>query len=87
MANGSFRPKLGRIRDGKGRTNLRTTLREAGKAGARMVRSRGHVSPSSLKRGTGTSALAAVGLLAPGSRRIIVRARYTRRRGNDLGPA
>jgi type IV secretory pathway VirD2 relaxase len=90
MANGSFRPKLGRIRDGKGRTNLRTTFRlfrEAGKAGARVVRIRGHVSPSSLKRGMGTGALAAAGFLAPGSRRVIVRARYTPLRSGDLGAA
>jgi type IV secretory pathway VirD2 relaxase len=90
MANGSFRPKLGRIRDGKGRPNLRTTFRvfrQAGKAGARMVRMRGHVSPSSLKRGMGTGALAAAGLLAPGSRRVIVRARYTRQHPGGLGAA
>ena len=90
MANGSFRPKLGRIRDGKARTNLRTTLRvfrEAGKAGARVVRIRGHVSPSSLKRGMGTGALAAAGFLAPGSRRVIVRARYTRQHPGGLGAA
>jgi type IV secretory pathway VirD2 relaxase len=90
MANSSFRPKLGRIRDGKGRANLRTTFRvfrEAGKVGARVVRIRGHVSPSSLKRGMGTGALAAAGLLAPGSRRVIVRARYTRQRAGDLGAA
>ena len=90
MTNSSFRPKLGRIRDGKGRANLRTTLRvfrEAGKAGVRAVRIWGHVSPSSLKRGMGTGALAAAGFLAPGSRRVIVRARYTRHRGGDLGAA
>jgi len=61
-------------------------FREAGKAGARVVRIRGHVSPSSLKRGMGTGALAASGLLAPGTRRVIVRARYTRQRRGDLGP-
>jgi type IV secretory pathway VirD2 relaxase len=90
MANGTFKPKLGGIRDGKGRTNLRTTFRvfrEAGKAGARVVRIRGHVSPSSLKRGMGTGALAAAGFLAPGSRRVIVRARYTRQPAGDLGAA
>jgi type IV secretory pathway VirD2 relaxase len=90
MTNSSFRPKLGRIRDGKGRTNLRTTLRvfrQAGKAGVRTVRIWGHVSPSSFKRGRGTGALAAAGLLAPASRRVIVRARYTRQRAGDLGSA
>src|SRR5262249_3552161 len=70
------------------RTNLRTTVRvlwEAGKAGARMVRTRGHVLPSSVKRGTGTGALAAAGLLAPGRRRVIVGARYTRQNAGELG--
>jgi type IV secretory pathway VirD2 relaxase len=90
MANDHFQPKLGRIRDAKGRANLRTTtrvFRQAGKAGVRAVRLRGHVSPSSLKRGMGTGALAAAGLIAPGSRRVIVKARYTRQRPGDLGAA
>jgi type IV secretory pathway VirD2 relaxase len=90
MANDHFQPRLGRIRDAKSRTNLRTTVkvfRHAGKAGARVVRVRGHVSPSSLKRGMGTGALAAAGLVASGSRRVIVRARYTRQRAGDLGAA
>jgi type IV secretory pathway VirD2 relaxase len=90
MAKDNFQPKLGRIRDAKGQGNLRTTakvFREAGKAGARAVRLRGHVSPSSLKRGMGTGALAAAGLIAPGGRRVIVKARYTRQRPGDLGAA
>ena len=90
MANDRFQPRLGRIGDAKSRTNLRTTVkvfRHAGKAGARVVQVRGHVSPSSLKRAMGTGALAAAGLVAPGSRRVIVRARYTRQRAGDLGAA
>jgi hypothetical protein len=78
METDRFQPKLGRIRGSKNRANLRTTVkvfRHAGKAGARAVLVRGHVSPSSLRRGMGTGALAAAGLLAPGSRRVIVRAR------------
>ena len=90
MTKDNFQPKLGRIRDAKGKSNLRTTakvFREAGKAGARAVRLRGHISPSSLRRGMGTGALAAAGLIAPGSRRVIVKARYTRQRPGDLGAA
>jgi type IV secretory pathway VirD2 relaxase len=90
MSNDHFQPKLGRIRDAKGRANISTrakVFRQAGKAGVRAVRLRGHVLPSSLKRGMGTGALAAAGLIAPGSRRVIVKARYTRQRLGDLGAA
>ena len=90
MAKDHFQPKLGRIRDANGRANLTTrakVFRQAGKAGARAVRLRSHVLPSSLKRGMGTGALAAAGLIAPGSRRVIVKARYTRQRPGDLGAA
>jgi hypothetical protein len=90
MTKDNFQPRLGRIRDAKGQGNLRTTakvFRDAGKAGARAVRLKGHVSPSSLRRGMGTGALAAAGLIAPGSRRVIVKARYTRQRPGDLGAA
>ncbi len=90
MANDRFQPKLGRFRDPQGRAALTTrakVFRQAGKAGIRAVRLRGHVSPSSPKRGMGTGALAAAGLIAPGSRRVIVKARYTRQRAGDLGAA
>jgi type IV secretory pathway VirD2 relaxase len=86
----AFKPKLGRIRDGKSQGNLRTTIkvfRQVGKAGTRAIRVRGHVSPSDLKRGMATGRLAAAGLLAPGSRRVIVRARYTRQRAGDTSAA
>jgi type IV secretory pathway VirD2 relaxase len=52
-----------------------------------MVLVRGHVSPASFKRGMGTGALAAAGLLAPGTRRVIVRARYTRQRAGGQAAA
>jgi len=90
MSDDNFQPKLGRIRDAKGEGNLTTrakVFRDAGKAGARAVRLRGHVSSSSLRRGMGTGALAAAGFIAPGSRRVIVKARYTRQRPGDLGAA
>ena len=90
MATDRFQPKLGRPRDAKGRAAFSTRaklFRQAGKAGVRAVRLHGHVSPSSHKRGMGTGALAAAGLIAPGSRRVIVKARYTRQRPGDLGAA
>ena len=80
----------GRIGDG-GRTHeQRYTTRvfqQAGKAGIRAARYRGHVSPTAPRRGMGTGVRAAAGLIAPGSRRVIVKARYTRFFGGDLGAA
>jgi len=90
MSQDDFKPKLGRIRDAGRTRQLRHTtrvLRQAGKAGARTLRQRGHISPSALKRGMGAGVRAAAGLIAPGSRRVIVKARYTRIVGGDLGAA
>jgi type IV secretory pathway VirD2 relaxase len=90
MSQDDFKPKLGRMPDA-GRTRLvkHTTrvFRQAGKAGVRALRQKGHVSPSALKRGMGAGVRAAAGLIAPGSRRVIVKARYTRIVGGDLGAA
>jgi type IV secretory pathway VirD2 relaxase len=90
MPQDDFKPKLGRMHDA-GRTRLlkHTTrvFHQAGKAGVRALRQKGHVSPSALKRGMGTGVRAAAGLIAPGSRRVIVKARYTRIVGGDLGAA
>jgi len=90
MAQDNFDPKLGRIRDTRqARAERHATLvfRQAGKHGARALRQKGHVAPSSLTRGMGTGARAAAGLIAPGSRRVIVKARYTRIVGGNLGAA
>ena len=62
-------------------------FRQAGKHGARAVRQLGHITPDMPKRGMGAGARAAAGLIAPGSRRVIVKARYTRIVGGDLGAA
>jgi type IV secretory pathway VirD2 relaxase len=90
MPQDDFKPKLGRMRD-TGRTrqvqHTRRVFRQAGKAGVRAMRQRGHISPSALKRGMGAGVRAAAGLVAPGSRRVIVKARYTRIIGGDLGAA
>ena len=89
MAQNDFDPKLGRIRDSSSRTQRHTALvfRQAGKKGARAMLRRGHIAPASLTRGMGTGVRAAAGLIAPGSRRVIVKARYTRILNGDLGAA
>jgi type IV secretory pathway VirD2 relaxase len=90
MVQDDFKPKLGRIRDTASNAQLRTNtqmLRETGRAGARAVRQRGHITSAMLKRGVGTGVRAAAGLIAPGSRRVIVKARYTRIAAGDMGAA
>lgn len=90
MTQDKFTPKLGRIRDTRqARAERHTALvfRQAGRQGARALRQNGHVAPGSLTRGMGTGLRAAAGLIAPGGRRVIVKARYTRIVGGDLGAA
>jgi type IV secretory pathway VirD2 relaxase len=90
MAQDDFDPKLGRIRDARRARALRHSalvFRQAGKHGARALRQRGHISPATPKRGMGAGVRAAAGLIAPGSRRVIVKARYTRIVAGDLGAA
>lgn len=90
MVQDDFKPKLGRIRDTAGNAQLRTStlmLRETGRAGARAVRRRGHITSAMPKRGMGAGVRAAAGLIAPGSRRVIVKARYTRISAGDMGAA
>ncbi|MBX9588014.1 MAG: DUF3363 domain-containing protein [Hyphomonadaceae bacterium] len=90
MAQEDFDVKLGRIRDERrARAERHATLvyRQAGKQGARVLRQRGHISSATPKRGMGAGVRAAAGLIAPGSRRVIVKARYTRIVGGDLGAA
>ena len=90
MGTNDFEPKLGRIRDAKSRTNLRTTKRmveHVAKAGVGKVRQHGHILPGTRRRGTAPGVLARAGLIAPGTRRVIVRARYVRQRGGDIGAA
>lgn len=88
MTQDEFKPKLGRIRDSASNAQLRTTtqmLRVAGRTGARAVPQRGHITSAMPKRGMGTGVRAAAGLIAPGSRRVIVKARYTRITAGDMG--
>ncbi len=88
MAQDDFKPKLGRIRDSGSNAQLRTNtqmLRESGRTGARAVRQRGRITSAMPKRGMGAGVRAAAGLIAPGSRRVIVKARYTRITAGDMG--
>src|SRR5262249_899853 len=89
MTQDAFRPKPGRACDGSRRPKVLTSrmLEHAVKAGLRAFRQRGHVLPSSQKRGMGVGVRAAAGLIAPGSRRVIVKARYTPIIAGDLGAA
>jgi type IV secretory pathway VirD2 relaxase len=90
MADDDIKPKLGRIRDNSG-TRLpslrQQVLKQAGKSGLRAQWSKGHIKPGQLRRGMGTGLRAAAGIVAPGSRRVIVKARYTRIAAGDLGAA
>jgi type IV secretory pathway VirD2 relaxase len=89
MVQDEFDPKLGRIRDARRARAQRHALvfRQAGKHGARALRQRGHISSATPKRGMGAGLRAAAGLMAPGTRRVIVKARYTRIVAGDLGAA
>jgi type IV secretory pathway VirD2 relaxase len=61
-------------------------FRQAGVFGVRAVHLKGRISSTMLRRGMGVGVRAAAGLVAPGGRRVIVKARYTRI-GGDLGAA
>jgi len=90
MAQDEVNPRLGRIRDARrarAQRHAALVFRQAGKHGARAPRQRGHISPTTPKRGMGAGVRAAAGLIGPGSRRVIVKARYTRIVGGDLGAA
>ena len=89
MGENQFDAKLGRIRDARrarAQRHAALVFRQAGRHGARLLRRRGHISPASLTRGMGAGVRAAAGLIAPGSRRVIVKARYTRIVAGDVGP-
>lgn len=90
MPDNEIKPKLGRVRDSSGSRlpSLRQqVLKTAGKSGLRAQWSKGHIKPGQLKRGMGTGLRAAAGMVGPCSRRVIVKARYTRIAGGDLGAA
>jgi type IV secretory pathway VirD2 relaxase len=81
MTGPDFKPKLGRLRDGGRSKSLRHSARilgEAGKAGARTLGRARHSLRQGPQRGLAAGALAASGYFAAGTRRAIVKARYTK---------
>jgi type IV secretory pathway VirD2 relaxase len=90
MAQDQFQPKLGRIKDARRQRALRFSaqvFREAARHGRGSLRQHGHIKPGTQHRGTGAGVRAAAGLIAPGRRRVIVKARYTRMAGGGLEAA
>lgn len=90
MTQDNFTPKLGRIKDARRARAQRfaaQVFRQAARHGGRKVRRLGHIMPGTVQRGMGMGVRSAAGLIAPGSRRVIVKARYTRMVGGGLGAA
>ena len=90
MAQDNFKPKLGRIKDARRARAQRfatQVFRQAARHGRSKVRRLGHITPGTPQRGMGTGVRARAGLIAPGGRRVIVKARYTRIAGGGLGAA
>ena len=88
MSDSDFTPKLGRIRDPGRARALRHTQRVLGEAvKTRPLRRAGHINPNAFKRGLAQGAVSASGLFVPGTRRVIVKARYTRQQPGELGAA
>ena len=90
MADNDITPRPGRIRDSSRsrQPSLKQQIfRQAGTTGLAATWSKGHIKPGAMRRGMGTGMRAAAGLIAPGSRRVIVKARYTTISGGDLGAA
>jgi hypothetical protein len=88
VADDDLEPKFGRIGDaGRGRLQSHgiKALRIAGRTGARAILQYGHLKPGAARRGTGTGLRAAAGLITPGSRRVIVKGRYSVIKAGDLG--
>jgi type IV secretory pathway VirD2 relaxase len=87
VVNDAFKPKLGRIGDaGRGKA-IRFSTRVATETARHTLRRKGHIDPNAHRRGLATGAVAATGSFAPGTRRVVVRARYVRHVKGDLGPA
>jgi type IV secretory pathway VirD2 relaxase len=90
MSDSNFTPKLGRIRDPGRAHSIRHASRiigEAAKVRPRALRFAGHIGPNALRRGLAHGTVSASGLFVPGTRRVIVRARYTRQKAGELGAA
>jgi type IV secretory pathway VirD2 relaxase len=88
MSESDFTPKLGRIRDGGRQRTLRHGQRVLGEAvKTRPLRRPSHIGPNAFKRGLAQGAVSASGLFKPGTRRVIVKARYTRQQPGEFGAA
>jgi len=90
MSSEDFKPKLGRIRDQGRAKAVRYTTRvvaEVSRNVVRPLRRRGHINPNALRRGLASGVVAATGSFTPGTRRVVVRARYVRMTKSNLGPA
>jgi type IV secretory pathway VirD2 relaxase len=89
MSRDAFSGKLGGIGGARFHRQRYSTrvFRVAGRAGLRLRRRRGHVSPYAIRRGMGAGARAAAGLIARGTRRVVVKTRYTRIYDGDIGAA
>ena len=90
MTADDFKPRLGRIRDDGRAKAIRHSTRVVGEVArntTRQLRRRGHIDPNAHRRGLAQGAISASGQFTPGSRRVIVRARYSRLTGGNVGPA
>ncbi len=90
MSNDDFKPRLGHIRDDGRAKAIRHSTRvigEAARNAARPLRRNGHIDPNAHRRGLAHGAISASGLFTPGARRVIVKARYSRLTGGNIGPA
>ncbi len=86
MSDETFEAKLGRIRD-QPTGDAHRHSKQVARAGGRSSWSKGHVKPGDIKRGLAAGARIAAGFVPPGSRRVIVRARYSKITKGDLGAA
>ncbi len=90
MTADDFKPRLGRIRDDGRAKAIRHSTRVVGEVArntTRQLRRRGHIDANAHRRGLAQGAISASGLFTPGTRRVIVRARYSRLENGNLSPA
>lgn len=90
MPEDDFKPRLGRIRDQRTAKSIRHSTRvieEVSRNVARPQRRHGHINPNAHRRGMASGVVAATGGWTPGTRRVVVRARYVRMSKSNLGPA
>lgn len=87
MEKDAFKPKLGRVGDtGRGRA-VRFATRVATESARNTLQRKSHIDPNAGRRGLATGVIAAGGSFVPGTRRVVVRARYVRQVKGDLGAA